>query len=429
MILKKGSDPKKTKSYRPISITPCIARLFERLMLARLKKHLTDGNILITAQSGFRNHRQTKDNIIFLSQKVQESFAEKKKTLAIFFDVESAFDKVWHNGLIYKLAKMRIPFYIINIIKDFISGRSFKVKVNGSYSKIRSIFRGLPQGAVFSPTLYNLFTNDLPIKNHQRLHNKEQEFSLLFADDIAYLLSFKCPNDAKIIAQKYLNELEHWTNLWRLKLAPHKSSHIVFSRARKFDIKEIDLVINGIKIPRDDEPKFLGIKFDRRLNFSAQINNIKSKLMDRTNIMKIISFDPLWKVQEDTMVQLYKSLIRSVIEYSSFLIDSISKSYIKTLEAVQNNILRIIYKKKWDELSTDELRDRAKVSTIESRLKTLNENYFSTAITTENPLISNLIDHFLEFQVNNKNPESKCKTILNSINIIREYFDVPQTRP
>ena len=54
MILKKGSDSKKTKSYRPISITPCIARLFERLILARLKTHLTQNNILIAAQSGFR---------------------------------------------------------------------------------------------------------------------------------------------------------------------------------------------------------------------------------------------------------------------------------------------------------------------------------------------------------------------------------------
>ena len=70
--------------------------------------------------------------------------------------------------------------------------------------------------------------------------------------------------------------------------------------------------------------------------------------------MKIISLDPLRKVQESTLIQLYKSLIRSVIEYSSFLIDCISKSLIKILEAIQNNILRIIFKKnvmKWKQKS------------------------------------------------------------------------------
>ena len=64
--------------------------------------------------------------------------------------------------------------------------------------------------------------------------------------------------------------------------------------------------------------------------------------------MKIFSLDPPWKIKESTMIQLYKSLIRSVLEYSSFLIDSINKSYTKTLEATQNNILRIIKKIKME---------------------------------------------------------------------------------
>ena len=118
--------------------------------------------------------------------------------------------------------------------------------------------------------------------------------------------------------------------------------------------------------------------------------------------MKIVSLDPLWKIKESTMIQLYKSLIRSVLEYSSFLIDSISKSYIKMLEAIQNNILRIILKKKWDEMTTDELRDRAKLSTIESRLKTLSNKYYSQAIATENPLINILIEDFIEFREKTK---------------------------
>ena len=66
---KKGFDSLMPKSYRPISITSCLARLFERLLLVRLKSFLNYNNILISSQSGFRCHRQTKDNIIFLTQK------------------------------------------------------------------------------------------------------------------------------------------------------------------------------------------------------------------------------------------------------------------------------------------------------------------------------------------------------------------------
>jgi hypothetical protein len=100
MLHKKDTDASLPKSYRPISITPCLARLYERLLLARLKRYLKQHNILIKPQSGFRDHRSTKDNIIFTTQKIQQGFAEKKKTLGIFFDVASAFDKVWHNGLL-----------------------------------------------------------------------------------------------------------------------------------------------------------------------------------------------------------------------------------------------------------------------------------------------------------------------------------------
>ena len=96
------------------------------------------------------------------------------------------------------------------------------------------------------------------------------------------------------------------------------------------------------------------------------------------------------------------------------------------LEAIQNNILRIIFKKKWDEMTTEELRDRAKLSTIESRLKTLNNKYYSLAIATENPLINILIEDFIEFREKNKSTESNSKTILNSIDIIDEYYEAPQ---
>ena len=64
---------------------------------------MKDEKIIIKLQSGFRAHRQTKDNILFISQKVIDSFNRVKKVCAIFFDIASAFDKVWHDGLIYKL--------------------------------------------------------------------------------------------------------------------------------------------------------------------------------------------------------------------------------------------------------------------------------------------------------------------------------------
>ena len=136
MILKINADSSQIASYRPISVTACMARLFERLILARLNDFLTKNRIIIKQQSGFRQHRSTKDNLIYITQKVQECFNKGHKLHAIFFDVASAFDKVWHNGLNFKLLKLKIPYYLVAIIRVFLSNRFFMFKLRTRDQKI-----------------------------------------------------------------------------------------------------------------------------------------------------------------------------------------------------------------------------------------------------------------------------------------------------
>ena len=114
-----------------------------------------------------------------------EGFGKKENSLGIFFDVSSAFDKVWHNGLIYKCIKYKLPYYIIRILVDYLKDRSFTVKIGNSFSTSRVIEAGVPQGGVLSPTLFSLFINDLPVKTDPN----SRVFSYLFADDISYLIS------------------------------------------------------------------------------------------------------------------------------------------------------------------------------------------------------------------------------------------------
>ena len=84
MIPKKLNDKSDYNNYRPISKTPCLAKLFERLIAVRLNDFLKKNNILIKYQSGFRQNRSTRDNIFHLTQKVSESFNRSKKVCAIF---------------------------------------------------------------------------------------------------------------------------------------------------------------------------------------------------------------------------------------------------------------------------------------------------------------------------------------------------------
>ena len=186
MLQKKEENPSDPSNYRPISITSCLARLFEKLILERLNAFLNSNNIIIDQQSGFRRKRQTKDNLAMLIQKANEAFKKGKSVVAVFFDIQSAFDKVWHEGLLYKLVKLKVPHYLVRIVEAFLREQTFVAKVNGMFSSVKMIRAGVPQGGVLSPTLFSIYINDCP---KRKVKNKR--YTLLFADDLMCFEIFK----------------------------------------------------------------------------------------------------------------------------------------------------------------------------------------------------------------------------------------------
>jgi hypothetical protein len=130
MIPKKKANSPNPKDYRPVSVTSCLGKLAERLVLSSLNRALEENDIIIKQQSGFRKHRQTKDNLAHFIQKTVETFERKKKVCAVFFDIQAAFDNVWHMGLLNKMIKMNIPYDLILWTKAFLADRQFVVKMD-----------------------------------------------------------------------------------------------------------------------------------------------------------------------------------------------------------------------------------------------------------------------------------------------------------
>jgi hypothetical protein len=258
MIPKKQNNISNPRDFRPISLKSCLAKVAERLMLIKIKELLDKNKIIINQQSGFRQKRQTKENFFSLTQKAIETLNRCKKMCTIFFDIASAFDKVWHDGLIYKLIKLSFPKYIIIWLKQFLRARSFAVRISNSITSRFIIEAGVPQGAVLSPTLFSIFINDIPI-NYVRNKN----YSLLFADDLCSFHIFKKKKTIVKQIQNYLKRIEIWLKTWRLMMAPHKCNYIVFSNNKsKSDDDDLEIKLLGLKINKNDSPTFLGIRFD-----------------------------------------------------------------------------------------------------------------------------------------------------------------------
>lgn len=115
VLPKPGKPINEVTSYRPISLLPVVSKVFEKLLLQRLKPFLEDAQIVPDHQFGFREKHSTIEQIHRVASTIQRCFQEKKYCSAAFLDISQAFDKVWHKGLLFKLKKLLPhPFYMIS---------------------------------------------------------------------------------------------------------------------------------------------------------------------------------------------------------------------------------------------------------------------------------------------------------------------------
>jgi hypothetical protein len=103
MILKPGKPTQEVTSYRPISLLPIVSKLFEKVLLTKLKPILEKKRIIPDQQFGFRGQHATIEQVHRVADKIRKYLVVKRYCSAAFLDISKAFDKVWHKGLLIKL--------------------------------------------------------------------------------------------------------------------------------------------------------------------------------------------------------------------------------------------------------------------------------------------------------------------------------------
>ncbi|KAF9760681.1 putative RNA-directed DNA polymerase from transposon X-element, partial [Nosema granulosis] len=169
-IPKKRSNILKVSEFRPISLTQCTLKIFEKCILEDLSSRIEDMNFLPEFQFGFRKNKSTIDCLVRLQQEIHSAFQGKLYFAAAFVDIAKAYDNVNIDILVKEIQCLdinkKVREWIIHHLKNT---RYFKVRVNGYLSKKYTQVKGVQQGSSLSPLLFNLYVRSIPCKKGAKM--------------------------------------------------------------------------------------------------------------------------------------------------------------------------------------------------------------------------------------------------------------------
>lgn len=330
-ILKPGKDPSLLGSYRPITLLSCVGKLFERLLATRLSHVVESRSLLFAGQCGFRPRLSTLDVLLRLEESIRAAQASREICLVVHVDLASAFDKVWLDGLLYKLALSGIRGALARWLSAYLTDRSSCVRINGVTSRNASPAAGVPQGAVLSPMLFNFMLRDIPVIDGVDV--------LLYADDITLCCRGATMLAAKSLMQRYLDTLRDFNTSWGLSVNVDKTVFQYFSHKR---VNVPVLRYGNRALAYRRQHKLLGLVFDApRLLWGPHLRGLCCNVVRRMDILKHLA-SPNWGANRKFLRQFYCLYIRAKIDYGCLLYRTASDSLLSRLDVLQNSCMRLI---------------------------------------------------------------------------------------
>ena len=311
-IYKKGtkSDP---NNYRGITLTSCFSKLFLSVLYSRLMKFVIEKGILHNNQLGFVPGNRTSDAHIIINHLInKECHKNKSKIYSCFVDFSTAFDSIPRDILLSKLLSQNITGNFFNIIRHIYSNDQACVRIGNLCTETFRIGRGVRQGCILSPLLFNIFLSDLLEKidlAEGKLSVGNTEISCVaWADDLVLL------SNSEEGLQKMLKTLELYCCENKLQINTDKTKCMIFNKGGR--LMRRNFQINGIPIENVRTFKYLGFV----LTPSGEINSGLKDLRDRAfkGFMKLkSSLGNTFRQDISITLDLIHSMIKPILLYMS----------------------------------------------------------------------------------------------------------------
>ena len=355
---------------------------------------------LSSDQHGFVEHKSCLSNLLETVETIIDMIDKGDPVDVFYFDFCKAFDSVPHFRLLTKMKSMGITGKTLDIVRDFLSGRSFRTYVGGTLSLLRAVLSGVPQGSVLGPLLFIIFINDLP--------DCIKAIAKLFADDLKAIVNA----NSVIENRDMLLNLQKWEETWLLRFNPSKCKvmHLDFNENPNHEHNFNDVILSSVETEKD-----LGVLVTEQLLWKDQMKACISKAN------QMISWVTRNLILRDKYVMrnVYKTVIRPHLEYCTQLWSPTAKhgnwAQIIEIENVQRRFTRLI-----DDLGTLPYSERLRAL----KLTTLAERRNRGDLIETFKIVNGIVDYGRNmFKKVRSGSKLIVKPSINSHRKVREVHD------
>ena len=328
----KKEDKTLIKNYRPISLLPIFGKIFERVIYNSLFNYFLSNKLFTPSQSGFLPGDSSIAQLLSIIHEIQTAF-DNNPTVdvrGVFLDISKAFDKVWHDGLVFKLKSYGVEGELLSLLKNYLQNREQRVVLNGQTSGWRKINSGVPQGSVLGPLLFLIYINDLP--------DGIISMCKIFADDTSLFSKVLDINKSVTELNTDLEKISQWAYQWKMQFNPDpnkQANEVIFSRKLvSNNLSHPPVKFNNNNITRCSHQKHLGVVLDSNLNFNTHIDQKIKKCNKMIGLIRRLSVN----LPRNALLTIYKSFVRPHLDHGDILYDKPSN------DNFQNQMKKVQYR-------------------------------------------------------------------------------------